>query len=701
MRLDSSRQETITNLGGTRQFGMNASAKAFQILSSGIYERKREAIVRELSCNAFDSHVMAGKADVPFRVQLPTGLDPKFVVEDFGVGLSEEEVYSVYTTYFESTKTESNEVVGALGLGSKTPFSYTDSFTITARKEGIECVFTASIGQSGVPEVVKLYQRPWLGENGVTVSVEVAPADVMDFRDCADKVFGWFEVKPTTNRELSCHVAESVLLNVNTYGYHLEPKTNWRNIDCKVIMGNVAYSLDLSTIKSKTDDDLNSFIGHLESMRADFFFRVPIGDADVAASRETLSLDDRTKENLQNYVKVILNNFEVNTKAKFAGMSSIFEAYACLTAFERKCVSEEKIDGYSFKYLLQNNLLSTDIHPIDNPVMSAISKKYDLAFFGYGNTSRSGARSHRSPTTTFDSILKDASDHKTTVVVNDCGRKVGLKAAIKENHNLPKKVLVISDKNTKVDKDLEALLSHITYGCYKIVYTSSFWDGKLSTSKSNSKGLDNKTVKANVLTSDSNHISYRKVDLTNEDTQRWAYSDYDGHSFITVFGKMLNGRDIVRLLKELDLDGIVFYNGNNEAKVKRIISNSLSSLIELKATKSQCETQTLQTHLKLHLAQTPALVVVKGFDSFKESIEAREVAYPFCCEISSGSLTNKAEREDGKKIIDNRMKVFDNTLKLLKDKNVVLAELLSHNFKGNLVEDIKDFITYLNQKKGK
>jgi len=680
---------------------MNASAKAFQILSSGIYERKREAIVRELSCNAFDSHVMAGKADVPFRVHLPTGLDTKFVVEDFGVGLSEEEVYSVYTTYFESTKTESNEVIGALGLGSKTPFSYTDSFTITARKAGIECVFTASIGQSGVPEVVKLYQRPWLGENGVTVSVEVAPADVMDFRDCAEKVFGWFEVKPTLNKELNYDVTESVLENVNTYGYHLEPKNTWRNIDCKVIMGNVAYSLDLSTITSKTDDDLNSFIGHLESMRADFFFRVPIGDADVAASRETLSLDDRTKENLQNYVKVILNNFEVNTKAKFAGMSSIFEAYACLTSFERKCVSEEKINGYSFKYLLQNKILSTSIHPVDNPVMFAISEKYDLAFFGHSSTPRSGPRSQRSSVTTFDSILKDASDHKTTVVVNDCGRKVGLKDAIKENHTLPKKVLVISDKNTKVDKDLEALLSHITYGCYKIVYTSSFWDGKLSTSKSNSKGLDSKTVKANVLTSDSDHIIYQKVDLTNEDIQRWAYSDYDGDSFITVFGKMINRRDIVRLLKELDLDGIVFYNGNNEAKVKRIIPNSLRSLVELKATKTQCETQTLQTHLKSHLSLTPALPVVQGFDSFRESIEAREVAYPVCCEIRFKSLMDKTGRDEAKKIIDNRMKVFDNNLKLLKEKNVVLAELLGHNFNGNLVEDIKDFINYLNQKKGK
>ena len=80
MRLDTTREKTITNLNGSRKFQMKSSAKAFQILSSGIYERKVEAIVRELSCNAYDSHVAAGKKDVPFKVNLPTGLDPKFSV---------------------------------------------------------------------------------------------------------------------------------------------------------------------------------------------------------------------------------------------------------------------------------------------------------------------------------------------------------------------------------------------------------------------------------------------------------------------------------------------------------------------------------------------------------------------------------------------------------------------------------------------
>ncbi len=52
------------------EFTIKSSAKAFAILSSGLYSNKYVAIIRELSCNAIDSHKEAG-IDVPFRIHLP------------------------------------------------------------------------------------------------------------------------------------------------------------------------------------------------------------------------------------------------------------------------------------------------------------------------------------------------------------------------------------------------------------------------------------------------------------------------------------------------------------------------------------------------------------------------------------------------------------------------------------------------------
>jgi len=125
-------------LGSDGAFGIVFNAKMAKILSDGLYSDKIQSIIRELSCNAVDSHVEAGKGDEPIEVHLPTVFEPVFYVRDFGVGLDHEQVIKIYTVYGASTKTNSNEFIGQLGLGSKSPFSYVDAFDVTARKEGVK-----------------------------------------------------------------------------------------------------------------------------------------------------------------------------------------------------------------------------------------------------------------------------------------------------------------------------------------------------------------------------------------------------------------------------------------------------------------------------------------------------------------------------------------------------------------------------------
>jgi len=96
----------------TSGFKIQASAKAFEILSSNIYTNKVRAVVREYNCNAYDAHVAAGN-EQPWDVHLPTRLEPHFSVRDYGTGLSDEQVREIFTTYFHSTKTGSNDFVGA------------------------------------------------------------------------------------------------------------------------------------------------------------------------------------------------------------------------------------------------------------------------------------------------------------------------------------------------------------------------------------------------------------------------------------------------------------------------------------------------------------------------------------------------------------------------------------------------------------
>mgnify|MGYP000694507503 CR=1 FL=1 len=127
---------TAEGLEGEREsFTIEANGKAFRTLIDGLYSNKIQAVCRELSSNAQDSHIDAGQTR-PFEVSIPTSLDPVFRVRDFGTSLSHEDVMFLYTRIFKSTKETTNDQTGALGLGSKSPFAYTDTFSVVAYLNG-------------------------------------------------------------------------------------------------------------------------------------------------------------------------------------------------------------------------------------------------------------------------------------------------------------------------------------------------------------------------------------------------------------------------------------------------------------------------------------------------------------------------------------------------------------------------------------
>src|SRR4051812_10416252 len=83
-----------------------------------MYSKPALACIREYACNAYDSHKAAGNPD-PIEVYLPTDLRQMFVVRDRGVGMAVDDILNIYTKYGKSTKRNSDDEVGMLGLGCK------------------------------------------------------------------------------------------------------------------------------------------------------------------------------------------------------------------------------------------------------------------------------------------------------------------------------------------------------------------------------------------------------------------------------------------------------------------------------------------------------------------------------------------------------------------------------------------------------
>lgn len=297
MKIAETRDDVL--VGGAIQtdaFTIKASAKAFQILSSNLYSNPLGSMIRELSTNAYDAHIMVGKADQPFKIKLPNSLEPSFKIRDFGPGLSDTEIRTVYTTFFESTKTDSNDVVGCLGLGSKSPFGVSDSFTINSFYNGTKTVYSAFLNDQRIPSIAKFHSEPTDEPNGIEIEVAIKEEDIGVFAREVNSQLKYFKVKPTVtgNSNFEWHADEE----------YLYEGTDWKMVDTKkshnsgyarVVQGQISYPINTNDM-GRAFDNASAAVRNL--LQRPVLFEVPIGDVNIAPSREALSYDEATNQNI-------------------------------------------------------------------------------------------------------------------------------------------------------------------------------------------------------------------------------------------------------------------------------------------------------------------------------------------------------------------------------------------------------------------
>jgi len=291
----------LSNVGEIGEFRIRNSAKAFNILSSGLYANKIRAIIRELSCNAVDSHVADGKGNVPFDVHLPSRLEMWFSIRDYGSGLSHDQVTNIYTTYFESTKTDSNEFIGALGLGSKSPFSYTDNFGVTAIKNGRKGIYSAFINDMGIPSIALMMEEQTDEPNGVEVKFAVTdPYECSKWREEAYIVYRYFNLLPNVSGVSDFKILPSdsyyetmnIIPGVHIYNSNHPSKS-------VAVMGNIAYPIQIP--------DSVKELGKLrELLGCGIEMNFEIGELDFQASREGLSYVSQTINSIKNKLEALV-----------------------------------------------------------------------------------------------------------------------------------------------------------------------------------------------------------------------------------------------------------------------------------------------------------------------------------------------------------------------------------------------------------
>ena len=279
-------------IGQTRKFSIKSSAKAFRILSSTIYPDIVAAPIRELATNAIDSHKDAGVKE-QFLVHLPNEFEPYFSIRDYGTGISDENINKVYCTYFESTRTGSNEYTGGFGLGSKTPFCYSDTFSVTSYHGGRKMVFTAFL-EDGEPNIAKFADEPSDEKSGLEVSFSVKREDIHKFVDTARTVYSRFVDKPKVIGAANFNLIEHKYVIKGENWSIRETSSTYRygNIGSHIIMGNIGYPIDTYKVGKKDT--------HISLLNCGIELNFGVGELQPTVSREHLQYDQESIDKISN-----------------------------------------------------------------------------------------------------------------------------------------------------------------------------------------------------------------------------------------------------------------------------------------------------------------------------------------------------------------------------------------------------------------
>jgi hypothetical protein len=300
----------------TGSFSIAMNGKAFRVLSDTLYQNKAGSIVREISCNAYDAHVDAGKADQEFVIHLPDNFEPWFSVRDFGKGLSATDIKNVFTVYFQSTKENSNDAIGAFGLGAKTPFSYTDQFTVTSYQNGICTIYSAFITESGVPNIIEMYSSESTEPSGVEIKLSVKSQDYGRFKSEVQEQLKFFKVKPRIENGTCTYQEQGGVVILETADARIiDTGNSYYKKAPYIIQGNVGYPLAIDNLKDAMPEHFKFFDSN-NGLYIELNFE--IGQIGVTASREGVEYNAATLANINAKMTLVRAQVQeyINTQLK-------------------------------------------------------------------------------------------------------------------------------------------------------------------------------------------------------------------------------------------------------------------------------------------------------------------------------------------------------------------------------------------------
>ncbi len=309
-------------------FSIKDQGMIFDILRSKMYSNPILAICREITSNARDAHREIGKPELPVHIHLPVGLEPHYAVKDFGPGISPDRMVNIFIQYTASTKRDDNTQTGGFGLGAKTPFAYSDTFTVVTIHEGIKYSYACSIDDTKVGKLIQLDKVATDEPNSTEIKLKVNPQDFNFFRQWTEQACRHWTTLPIISggridwSPLNKVIAGPNWAVVNADNNNSSYNYNYNNYNrtAKLVIDGIEYPLELDTLRKYADTKL------IDSCRGTFVMYFGVGELTLAANREQVFWDKRTQDVIKGRLEAITKEIKKLVEDKIAAFPNLWEA---------------------------------------------------------------------------------------------------------------------------------------------------------------------------------------------------------------------------------------------------------------------------------------------------------------------------------------------------------------------------------------
>ncbi|QEG09273.1 RIIA lysis inhibitor [Stenotrophomonas phage Pokken] len=293
--IGSAGESQAVTVAGTREF--------IEMLSSNLYSRPQEAIIREILCNADDAHKDAGY-EGPIEVKIDD--EYTLTIRDFGKGIPHHLMGSIYGCYGGSTKKKDSMATGGFGLGCKSPWSYCDVFQVVNHHEGEAVIYSmlrVSPDHNGLPAIVPLARYP-SNQTGIEVRLDLKVGDVNNFTQLIRDITyrGGMKVKFNGDDLRAIEYDSEASYKLLTQG----KLTN----KIMVKYGAVLYPVERHSIYGDLYDQIVAYMPH-----SDYLILQAAPDSlIISPNRENVSYLDKTIKTIWELIRTFMT--EINAKAE-------------------------------------------------------------------------------------------------------------------------------------------------------------------------------------------------------------------------------------------------------------------------------------------------------------------------------------------------------------------------------------------------